>query len=260
MLFRSRFYREGPAHTQTQANLRRRIDKMIYMRELEESKKQAEKALAEELSLKSFARKGAPAKQQQNSKSSNAHDTESSVSGADTRVKEQLSHGNRQLQAMANQVRALGALPLFVKRPNQGSNEKGNNSGKSSSSKSSSSSSDKSSSRGRSKTKGSDRGAEHAKAKAGKSDANKSKGKPKAAASPSPSKDLSHITCHNCKKTGHYSNKCPDAKKNKGSPGRSPSPDGSRSSSSKSSSSTKSDKSKSSSAGQGVCHFHKPWR
>ena len=87
----------------------------------ENSNKEAGKALAEELSFTSFARKGAPAKQKQNSK---AQDTESGASGADTRVKEQLSHSNRQLQAMANQVRALGAVPLFVKRTNQGSNEK----------------------------------------------------------------------------------------------------------------------------------------
>ena len=59
-----RFYRESPVHMQGQPALRRRIDKMIYMKELEESKRQAEKALAEELSLKSFARKGAPAKEQ----------------------------------------------------------------------------------------------------------------------------------------------------------------------------------------------------
>ena len=73
---------------------------MIYMKELEESKRQAEKALAEELSLKSFARKGAPAKEQK-TKNPKAQDAQSSASGADSRVKEQLSHSNRQLQAMA---------------------------------------------------------------------------------------------------------------------------------------------------------------
>ena len=222
------------------------------MKELEESKRQAEKALAEELSLKSFARKGAPAKEQK-SKNPKAQDAQSSASGADSRVKEQLSHSNRQLQAMANQVRALGATPVFVKRPNQGNNsDKGSSSSKSS--RSSNESSDKSS-RGRNKTKGGDRAAE-AKAKAGKSDANKAKDKPKSFASSSSSssgkKDLSHITCSKCKKTGHYANKCPD--KAKGSPGRSPP------ASSNSSSSSKSLGGKGTSKGNGVCHFHKPWR
>ncbi len=59
--------------------------------------------------MKSFARKGAAAKQQ-NSKDQKAQDA--SASGSDSRVKEQLSHSNRQLQAMANQVRALGAVPF----------------------------------------------------------------------------------------------------------------------------------------------------
>ena len=114
-----RFYRESPSHMQGQPALRRRIDRMIYQKDVEESKRQAEKALTEELTLKPSARKGAPAKEQKGKKAT-THDAESNASGEGSRTKEQLAHSNRQLQAMAKQVRALGATPVFVKRPNQG--------------------------------------------------------------------------------------------------------------------------------------------
>ena len=56
-----------------------------------------------------------------------ARDAESSSQEPSSRLKERLSHSNRQLQAMALQVKALGAVPVFVKRPESG-HEKGNNS------------------------------------------------------------------------------------------------------------------------------------
>ena len=66
-----RFYREGPPHSQTQAALRRRIDKMLYMKEVEEARRAAEKALQDELSLKTFAKKGAAGKGQDPKKDHN---------------------------------------------------------------------------------------------------------------------------------------------------------------------------------------------
>ena len=88
---------------------------MLYIKEVEEAKKQAEKDLADELSLKSFAKKGVPGKSQNPKKDqkakSPAHDAET-ASGSDSRVKEQLSHSNRQLQAMANSP-GPGSSPTF---------------------------------------------------------------------------------------------------------------------------------------------------
>ena len=72
---------------------------MLYMKEVEEAKRAAEKALQDELSLKTFAKKGAagkgqnPKKDQKNKAKSPANDAES-ASSSDSRFKEQLSHGS----------------------------------------------------------------------------------------------------------------------------------------------------------------------
>ena len=60
-----RFYRESPIHTQTQAALRRRIDRVLYEKEVAESRKAAEKALHEQLSLHPSTKRGIPGKQQE---------------------------------------------------------------------------------------------------------------------------------------------------------------------------------------------------
>ena len=57
--------------SKTQAALRRRIDKMLYIKEVEESRQAAEKALRDELSLKTSAKKGAAGKGQEPNRDSN---------------------------------------------------------------------------------------------------------------------------------------------------------------------------------------------
>ena len=102
---------------------------MLYIKEVEESRRAAEKALQDELSLKTSAKKRAAGKGQDPKRDSKkkankpAKDAES-ASDSDSRFKERLSHSNRQLQAMASQVRALGAVPVFVKRPGSAGSEK----------------------------------------------------------------------------------------------------------------------------------------
>ena len=110
-----RFYRESPAHAQTQAALRQRIDRMLYDKEVQESRRASEKALHEQLTLQAPSKKGAPGKTSEpkpepkkNAKKP-AKDAESASQGSDPRLKEALSHSSRQLQAMASQVKAFSA-------------------------------------------------------------------------------------------------------------------------------------------------------
>ena len=231
-----RFYRESPIHTQTQAALRRRIDRVLYEKEVAESRKAAEKALHEQLSLHPSTKRGTPGKQQEPKKEPKkpakpkATDAEASQGSEDPKIKEALSHSNRQLQAMAAQVEALGQVPIFVKKLSKGY---GNGSSGSSSSSSS-----------RSRSPGSEKSAA---AKAKEKSKAGAKAKAKTRASSPEKKDLSGITCHKCGKTGHYANKCPEN-------------DSSSSGSSRSSAGSVGSADSGTGPINKPCHFHKPWR
>ena len=54
-----------------------------------------------------------------------ATDAEAAFQGQDPRLKEALSHGSTQLQAMAKSVDAMGSVPIFAKEPGCAGSEKG---------------------------------------------------------------------------------------------------------------------------------------
>ena len=110
-----RFYREGPMHSRTQAALRRRIDRVLFDKEVADSRKAAEKAMHESLSLNPTPKRGNAGKQPKEPKKPGQPKAE--LSGGDAAFKEQLAHEQRQKQALAAQVRDLGGKPVFVPKP-----------------------------------------------------------------------------------------------------------------------------------------------
>ena len=103
---------------QTQAALRRRIHRVMFDKEVAESRKAAEKALHDSLSLNPTTKRGNAGKQPKQPKEPGQPKAE--PSGGDADLKGKLSHANRQLQAMAAQVREAGKTPVFVKKPDKG--------------------------------------------------------------------------------------------------------------------------------------------
>ena len=130
--------------------MRRRVDRVLYEKEVAESRKAAGKALHEQLSLHASTKRGTPGKQQEPKKEPKksakpkATDAEASRGSEDPKLKEALSHSNRQLQAMAAQVKALGQVPIFVKKLSKGKGKGSSGSSSSSSSRSGSPGSEKS--------------------------------------------------------------------------------------------------------------------
>ena len=180
-------------HQQTQADLRRRVDRVMRSKEIAESRKAAERALNDALSLGPApkqprghaGKKGdAPQPKTEPKTAKDAKSSSDAVRGGDTDMQVKLSHAHRQLQAMAAQVREQGGTPIFVKNP------KGNSKGKK----------DRSRSPGGS-SKDSDAGSVASKYY-NKKGAGKKSGKPKAKAkgkaSASSPRDVREIVCYNC--------------------------------------------------------------
>ena len=157
-------------------------------------------------------------------------------------MKAKLSHKERQLQAMAGQVKERGGTPVFVPDPKG----KGKSKGKKP--------------RSNSPSKGKD--SDSSSSPSGKSSGKKAKAKAKAKSAGKDAKNVEDVTCYNCGAKGHYANKCTHPKKQRGNPGsqsRDSSPSSSPLGSPRSSSNGSTN-----GAGSGpvdkVCHFHKPWR
>ena len=129
-----------------------------------------------------------------------ATDAEAASQGKDPRLEEALSHGSRQLQAMAELVNATGSVPIFVNKPGCAGSEKG------------SEGSDRIR-RGHNRSPGSDRSAEAQAEEKSKTDA---EAKAKARGASPDVRDLSSIMCHYCQEAGHHADRCPE----KGAPGQ----------------------------------------
>ncbi len=136
-----KLYKELPESQQTQSELRRRIDKVLRKKEANDSRKAHEKYLNDLLSLGGPPQKqprGQAGKEQKDgtktdgkkSATKNAKDASGGGNGGkvDDKVKEQLSHKDRQLSGLAAQLRSLGASPNFLKKSEKGKDSRSSSS------------------------------------------------------------------------------------------------------------------------------------
>ncbi len=120
-------------HQQTQADLRRRVDRVMRSKEIAESRKAAERALNDALSLGPAplqprghaGKKGdAPQPKTEPKTAKDAKSSSNAVDGGSADMQSKLSHSQRQIQALAAQIKESGGTPIFVKNPEGNSKDK----------------------------------------------------------------------------------------------------------------------------------------